>query len=297
VRCVALVLFFAAMLLTVASAQALVELRHAHGLGFSADGSRILVPDHFGIAVYSAGRWSRLPAPSNDYMGFAVTRDFLFSSGHAPGSRGRSNPLGLIRSGDGGRSWTSLGFAGEAEFHMVAAGYASNMLYVYNPAPNSRMPRAGIYQMLGDGLGGWRSAHGRGLPGELGMLAVHPTETGTIAAATTAGLFLSRDGGDEFTPMVAGARATAVRFTLDGDALLFGTYDGAQPGLFRIAIRNGLRQQLALPPFGRDAVANIAQNPVRSTEFALITFERAVFLSSDAGKSWKRIARARGTLP
>jgi hypothetical protein len=280
-----------------ATAQAIIELRHAHGIGYSPDGSQILIPNHFGIAVYGEGRWSKVAGPAHDYMGFVVTRDFIFTSGHVAGSRGVTNPLGLMRSADRGKSWITLGLEGQVEFHLVAAGYLSNALYVYNAEANPALPRAGIYRMMGDRLVGWRGAEGRGLEGEISMLTAHPTESATIAAATTAGLFLSRDGGDEFKPVETGARATAARFTLDGDAILLGILKGREPGLFRIAIKDGLRKELSLPAFGRDAVANIAQNPARRTELALITFERAVFISSDGGKTWRRIARARGTLP
>jgi hypothetical protein len=293
----AFALFAALAFLLPATAQAIIELRHAHGIGYSADGSQILIPNHFGIAVYSEGRWSKVAGPAHDYMGFVVTRDHIFSSGHVAGSRGVTNLLGLMRSGDGGKSWITLGLEGQAEFHLVAAGYLSNALYVYNAEPNPAMPRAGIYRMMGDRLVAWRGAAGRGLQGEIGMLTAHPTETATIAAATTAGLFLSRDDGDEFEPIAAGSRATAARFTLDGDAILVGTWNGKQPRLLRITIRDGVRKELSLPEFGRDAVANIVQNPVRRTELALISFERAVFVSPDGGKTWKRIARPRGTLP
>lgn len=277
-------------------AQAITELRHAHGLGYSADGSRIFIPNHHGIAVYSDGRWSKVPGSEHDYMGFIVTRQYMFSSGHRKGSRGAENPLGLMRSGDGGLTWTTLGLEGEVEFHLVAAGYLTNAVYVYNAEPSSAMPRAGLYRMMGRRLVGWRGAAGRGLLGEPGMLTAHPTQPATIAAATTAGLFLSRDGGEAFEPIIT-SRATAARFTLEGDALLVGTLEGGKPGLLRIALKDGVRKELALPPFGRDAVANIAQNPARRSELALISFERAVFVSSDAGKTWRRIARPRGTLP
>ena len=284
-------------LLIPVSAAAITELRHAHGLGYSADGSRILIPNHYGIAVYSDGRWSKVAGPAHDYMGFVVTRDFIFSSGHARGSRGSGSPLGLMRSADGGLSWIALGLDGEAEFHLVAAGYFSNAVYVYSERPNSLMRRAGIYRLLGDRLVGWLGAAGRGLRGEPGMLTAHPTDSRTVAAATTEGLFISRDGGEEFRPVLTGMRATTARFTLDGDALLCGTLDGKTPALLRIAVTEGTRETLALPPFDRDAVANIAQNPRRRTELVLITFERAVFVSANGGKTWRRIARPRGTLP
>jgi hypothetical protein len=190
-----------------------------------------------------------------------------------------------------------LAFEGQAEFHLIAAGYASIAIYVYNPAPNRAMSQAGIHRMLGERLVGWRHAAGRGLQGEIAMLTAHPTDSATIAVSTTAGLFISRDGGDEFRPLVAGLRTTAARFALDGDAIFTGTLSGNQPGLLRVTIKDGLRTPLSLPDFGRDAVANVVQNPVRRAELALISFERAVFVSSDGGRTWKRIARPRGTLP
>jgi hypothetical protein len=42
-------------------------------------------------------------------------------------------------------------------------------------------------------------------------------------------------------------------------------------------------------------VAYIAQNPARPAEFAIATFERSVFLTPDAGKTWRPIAERGGT--
>ena len=277
-------------------AQDEVTLRHAHGLGYSADGLRILIPNHYGIAVYSGQRWSMAHAPAYDYMGFSVTRDYIFSSGHASPGGGRGGALlGLMRSADAGQTWTSLALEGQAEFHLVAAGYESNALYLYNPAPNSRMRHAGLYRLVREG-GEWRGCHARGMRGELFKLAVHPTDAATLAAATSEGLFLSGNGGDDFRALVEGPEVRAAYFPLDGDALWFGTFDG-KPGLFRLPIKGGARDEIALPPIGHDAVASIAQNPARPAEFVILTFEHAVFLTADRGKTWARIARARGTFP
>ena len=270
-----------------------VTLRHVHGLGYSPDGSRLMLPSHDGLAVYGGGRWSKAPGPEHDYMGFAVTREFIFSSGHPAPGTGLANPFGLIRSRDGGQSWSKLGLEGEVDFHVLAAGYANNAVYVYTSAPNSRMPRAGIHRMIGQGLA-WRRADGRGLHGEIHALAVHPVDAGTLAAATSAGVFLSRNGGDEFKPIMERAPALAACFTLDGDSLWFSAFDG-RPGLFRVDLGNGARAEIALRSLGRDAVAYIAQNPARPTEFAIATFERSVFLTPDAGNTWTRIAERGGT--
>jgi hypothetical protein len=291
--CAALLGACAMMIPFPASAQGPVALRHVHGLGYSADGSRLLVPSHDGLAVYSGGRWSIAPGPRHDYMGFAVTREFVYTSGHpAPGTN-LVNPFGLLRSRDGGQSWDRLGLEGEADFHVMAAGYASNAVYVYTPVPNSRMPRPGIYSTVNNGSV-WRPARAAGLEGEVAALAVHPTEVKTVAAATEGGLFLSRDGGDAFTPLARGAQALAASFTLDGGALWFSTFDG-RPRLYRVPLRGSAREEIAPPALGRDAVAYVAQNPARRAEFAIATFERSVFLTPDGGKTWTPIAeRGRG---
>jgi hypothetical protein len=41
---------------------------------------------------------------------------------------------------------------------------------------------------------------------------------------------------------------------------------------------------------GEDAVSFIAQNPVRTSEMAIATFKKSIFISQNAGKSWSRIA-------
>lgn len=286
--CAALLGAWAVAVAFPAAGQGPVTLRHVHGLGYSPDGSRLMIPSHDGLAVYSGGHWSKAPGPQHDYMGFAVSREFIFSSGHPAPGTGLANPFGLIRSRDGGQSWDKLGLEGEADFHVMAAGYANGAVYLHNAAPNSRMPRPGIYRLIGQGLG-WRRAAGRGLQGEVHALAVHPTDAGTLAAATSTGVFLSRNGGDDFKSIMAGVQALAACFTLDGDSLWFSAFDG-KPGLSRVALGNGAREELALPSLGRDAVAYIAQNPARRTEFAIATFERSVFLTPDAGKTWTRIA-------
>src|SRR6266853_2480637 len=120
-------------------AAAQVTLMHVHGLAYSPDGKRLMIPSHHGLAVYENGKWSKAPGPEHDYMGFAATGKNIYSSGHpAPGS-GLVNPFGLLRSRDGGKTWEKLGLEGESDFHLLATGWNTNAVYVWNPAPSSRM--------------------------------------------------------------------------------------------------------------------------------------------------------------
>jgi hypothetical protein len=267
-----------------------MTLTHVHGLSYSADGTQLIIPSHDGLVLFAGGRWSKAEGRGHDYMGFSATRDALYSSGHpAPGS-GLPDPLGVIKSSDGGKTWRSLGLGGESDFHTMVASHATNALYLANREANSRMSGPGIFYTLTDGLTWQRAAdlgRGYGLHG----LAVHPTDPAVVAAATDAGLFLSRDSADSFEQLVDTRVVIAARFTLDGQHLWFSTY-ASKPGLARIALKTGARaEEIPTPVHTEDAVAYIAQNPATHAEFAIATFKRNVFWSRDQGRTWKQIVK------
>ncbi len=264
------------------------SLHHVHGLAYSADGKQLFIPAHYGIAVYNNGRWSKAPGPDHDYMGFSVTKEYFYSSGHPAQGTDLVNPLGLMRSRDAGRSWDKLGLEGEADFHLLATSYGANAVYVFNHHPNSRMKKNGIYATVNQGFS-WRRAEAKGLDGDPISLAVHPTDNQVVAAATKSGGYVSSDGGDNFRPLIKGEQTLAVFFDHDGTNLWVSTYAG-KPLLGRVEWKTGNNTNIALPPLERDAVAYVSQNPANRSEYAIATFERSVFVSKDQGKNWKQIA-------
>jgi hypothetical protein len=88
----------------------------------------------------------------------------------------------------------------------------------------------------------------------------------TLAVATPSGVFTSRNSGESFKPIATAIQGMAVFFDFDGKDLWYGTFDGAAR-LARIAIAGGTAASVKLPPLGRDAVAYIAQNPARRSEY------------------------------
>lgn len=285
--------FFAALLAaaaaaTTAVAQPATTLTHVHGLAYSADGSKLMIPSHHGLAVYEGGKWSKAPGPQHDYMGYAGTRRYLYSSGHPAQGSGLVNPFGLIRSKDGGKTWDKLGLEGETDFHLLATGWNTNAIYVWNPAPSSRMKHPGLHFTLNDGFA-WKRAAAAGLDGEPRALAVHPDDPATVAVATSKGFYLSRDSGERFAAIAAGSEGLAVFFDLDGKHLWYGAFNG-RARLARMPVAGGLPVQMELPPLDRDAVAYMAQNPLKRSQYAIATFGRNVYLSGDGARTWKRIA-------
>jgi photosystem II stability/assembly factor-like uncharacterized protein len=221
-------------------------------------------------------------------MGFSATVTSLYSSGHpAPGSA-LINPFGLIRSRDGGKTWDKLGLEGEIDFHLLATGWNTNAIYVFNPEPNSRMRRLGLHYTLNEGFS-WKPAQAAGLEGDPRSLAVHPDNSATLAVASSKGIYLSTDSGGRFAPMAQGAEGLAVFFDLDGKRLWYSAFDG-QPRLARVPLGGGAAMQVKLPPLSEDAVAYIAQNPAARNEYAIATFGKSVYVSKDAGRNWSQIA-------
>jgi photosystem II stability/assembly factor-like uncharacterized protein len=281
----------AAVISLAAHAQS-ATLHHVHGLAYSGDGKRLMIPSHHGLAVYQNGKWSKAPGPQHDYMGFSATAKNLYSSGHpAPGS-GLVNPFGLIRSKDGGKTWDKLGLEGETDFHLLATGWNTNAIYVWNPAPSSRLKRPGLHFTLNDGVV-WKAARAEALSGEPRALAVHPENAAIVAVATSEGLHLSTNSGERFTKFGGDGEGLAAFFDLDGKHVWYGSFEG-RPALSRIALQGGRSVKISLPPLTNDAIAYIAQNPARRLEYAIATFERSVYLTEDSGQSWKQIAD-RGT--
>lgn len=276
-----------ATLVSFAQAQS-ITLHHVHGLAYSADGKQLMIPSHHGLAIYRDGKWSKAPGPEHDYMGFSATAKNVYSSGHpAPGS-GLVNPVGLIRSRDGGRTWEKLGLEGETDFHLLAAGWNTNAIYVWNPAPSSRLKAAGLHVTLNDGFT-WKRATAHGLIGELRALAAHPDDAATLAVATSDGLYLSRDSGEQFARAAGAGEGLSVLFDLDGKDIWYGSFErGAR--LARVPLSGSKLSTVSLPPIKRDAVAYIAQNPANRLEYAIATFERSVYLSKDGGSNWSQIA-------
>jgi hypothetical protein len=266
-------------------AQTGVEMPHIHGMGYAPDG-RLFVAAHDGLRSFGEEGWSIPDVPAHDYMGYTVVDNGFYSSGHPHPSAGLINPLGLIKSSDGGQTLSQLGFEGESDFHLMGVGYQNHAIYVFNPAPNSRLA-VGVYYSLDDGQS-WQQSALQGLTANPIQVAVHPSEANQIAIASEGGLLLSDDHGDTLTLLGDRSPVTAATFASQGDRLLFGTQ-----ALFAYNLAGEAVASLPGPAIAADdAIAYIAINPKQAAEIALATFQRHIYQSVDGGQSWLQIAQA-----
>src|SRR3546814_10991614 len=96
-------------------------------------------------------------------------------------------------------------------------------------------------------------------------------------------LYLSRDAGNHFEPLVRSTQVLAQWFDLDGEHFWVSSYANS-PVLSRMSLSDsGANEKIKLPAFDEDAVAFIAQNPTRHEEFAIATFKRSAYITQDRG--------------
>ena len=267
-----------------ASVQETVQMPHLHGISFSADGEQLIVPAHIGLVVFENNLWSIPDIPGHDYMGYSGVDDGFFSSGHPSVESGLINPLGLIKSTDGGHSITNIGFEGETDFHYMAVGYENHTIYVLNPQTNPTLS-AGVHYSLDEGQT-WQPSELAGLEGSLLQIAVHPSDSATVVISTDVGLFLSTDFGASFTRIGNISGVTAVSFHPNGGSILFGN-----TGLYMYNLANQQTETLSIPLLAaNDFIAFIAVSPVNE-DIAFATFGKNIYLTRDNGQNWVQIAR------
>jgi hypothetical protein len=166
-------------------------LTHIHGLGYSSDGKRLLIPAHNGLKVYGDGKWSDAPGEKHDYMGFSMTDNGFYSSGHPAVGSTYKSPMGLIKSTDEGKSITVLALEGEVDLHGMSVSYRTHTVYVLNSEPNSKMKQAGLLYSRDEGKT-WVSSPMSGVSGQITALAVHPTQDTIITIGAASGAYLSK---------------------------------------------------------------------------------------------------------
>jgi hypothetical protein len=268
-------------------------LQHVHGLAYTPDGGALLVSSHTGFAAFRGDGWSEVDGPVHDFAGFAMTQSAIYASGHPVPGRGLPDPLGLVKSMDLGRSWVPLALGGEADLHWIAAGYRSGAIYVFAEKPNPLMQVPGLYRSEDEGRT-WRRKAAHGLKGRMFGIAAHPLDEGMAAIASDAGLYVSRDEGENFTLLDGSQAVTAVAFDHGGTSIWYAK--AVRRELVVASLENRSRQIIRLPRIGLDYVTHLAQNPVDHRILAVATDRRHVFVTNDRGRRWRQIARD-GDLP
>ncbi len=271
-----------------------MRLHHVHGMAVDPRDPRVLyVATHGGLVRVTDGkRWVYVGDDRSDLMGFTMPADgsgAIFVSGHPDLQSGRRNPMGVLVSRDGGRTWKPVALEGAADMHAMTFSRPENVLYGWNVMGRdpglSRVPVGG---------GEPERMEAQGLD-QVYALAAHPQEKGRLLAGTHRGLMASTDGGSTWRG-VGGALAG-----VPVSALAYHPRDGAR--VYAYAVRESLgfvrstdggktwrATGLFLP--GRDAVVAIAPSPHAAETLFVATAGGDIFRSDDDGATWSALAKA-----
>jgi len=268
---------------------------HLHGLAVpSWAANRLYISTHSGlIEVDEAGQWRFISEERHDFMGFGHHPDqpnTMYSSGHpAPGSD-LPNPIGFMRSEDGGVSWEPVSLQGQVDFHVMSISAADpNVIYGWNASGE-----AGLYRSS-DGGGTWSRPVAAELMSQRSVFAIatDPTKANRLLAGTSAGLWESTDGGESWNQLILGIPITAVMFAPGSSTTVTAYVADGQTGLVQIddveAAPTSTRPLgLVLPP--DDAVLYVAGDLDSGVMYAG-TAAASLFGTTDAGGTWEQLAR------
>ncbi len=190
---------------------------------------------------------------------------------------------GVLKSGDGGVSWTNLGLI---QARAVAVDPTSgNRLYA---AALSAAGESTVFTS-GDGGATWFPTSLSLYPGIIRALRVHPTDGSRVFAGTSVGLFRSLDGGSTWTELTVGLGlgASVSGIEVDSSPVLFASlYAGTNgPGVFK-SLDGGEIWSQASAGLPLEPTWALARDP-RAEDTLYAGFDPAgVFKSTDAAGHW-----------
>jgi hypothetical protein len=181
---------------------------HVHGVALNPADGEVYLATHEGL--FRMGAVPERVGPVIDLMGFTVAGpDHFYASGHPGDGVRMPEPIGLVESRDGGRTWTALSRAGESDFHTLAASGAGIVAF------------DGTLRASGDG----RSWTTLSPPVQPYALAASPD--GTVLLATSPqGLLRSTDSGATLLPVTGAPPLVLVEWADAPDLAVGVTPDG-----------------------------------------------------------------------
>jgi photosystem II stability/assembly factor-like uncharacterized protein len=161
---------------------------HVHGLTVSGETSQVLLATHDGLFDVTKQPASKIGG-TNDLMGFTAGHDegIFYASGHPGVGSDLPNPLGLMKSSDGGKTWDQLSRQGESDFHALTTAKSGIVAF------------DGTLRTSPDGKA-WTTVAAGFAPA---VLAGHP-HSDTVLATTPEGIQRSTDAGKTWALATSG---------------------------------------------------------------------------------------------
>lgn len=162
---------------------------HVHGIYVNPSSSKVLLATHEGLFDATGTSQKKISENTLDLMGFSASTDpgTYYASGHPGHDSSLPNPLGLVKSTDGGKTWQQVSRGGLSDFHALTVSGGSLVAF------------DGQLRTSTDGIT-WATSPATFSPAGL---AGNPAST-VVLATTEAGVQRSTDAGKTWQPVPKG---------------------------------------------------------------------------------------------
>lgn len=117
-RLIAVLITFNVVMIPIAQAESFGSVSHIHAI--KAAGDKVLIGTHEGLFTHISGdQMNKMGKENFDVMGLAVDGSTIYASGHPGAGSNWVNPIGLLKSTDGGKSWAKISLEGKVDFHLL----------------------------------------------------------------------------------------------------------------------------------------------------------------------------------
>lgn len=246
-----------------ASAETLNSVSHIHQV--KVVDNKVLVLSHEGLYELIGKNNMKLVGKDKiDVMGFTTLGKALFASGHPSEGSTMQNPMGLVKSIDGGLSWNSVSLVGKVDFHFLE-GSGSDLYGVDS--------QSGNLMYSADSGKSWSSLGAN----TFSDIAVSPTMSGMAIAIKDSELFFTEDAFISSTNLKSSFKFTQIEWRKSGLYALSGTslYKSSNSGTTwrKISTFKGVTGILSA-----------------SDQMMLVTVGSDIYRSLDAGKKFKIVS-------
>jgi photosystem II stability/assembly factor-like uncharacterized protein len=248
---------------TLAYAQTLDSVSHIHHV--KAVENKILVLTHEGLyELVGKNKMNLVGKDKFDVMGFTTLGKALVASGHPSQGSKKPNPIGLVKSLDGGLTWKDVSLVGKVDFHFLEG--AGTDLYGADSQSGNLMYSANSGKT-------WSSLG----TNTFTDIAVSPVASGVAIAIKNSELLLTKNAFKSTTKIKTTLKFTQIEWRNSGLYALSGTslYNSSDSG----------KTWAKLNSF--KAAPEILS---ASDQLMMVTVGSDIYRSSDAGKKFRVIS-------